>query len=198
MTCWSPAGRGMPGVRADYERVLRQRTALLKSAKARGGVPPGALEVWDDHLVAAGAELTAGRLRLVSELEAAGRRLLQRGVRHRAGHRPAVPDVGQPRRPRQPGDGRCRRPDWRPSRAGARAGPDKLAVLLREALAARRRAELERGVCLVGPHRDELELQDRRPARARLRQPRRVVVAGAGAAAGRLPAAARRAARTRC
>ena len=56
------------GVRADYERVLRQRTALLKSAKARGAVPPGALEVWDDHLVAAGVQLTAGRLRLVGEL----------------------------------------------------------------------------------------------------------------------------------
>ena len=57
------------GVRADYERVLRQRNALLKSAKARGGVPPSAMEVWDDHLIAAGAELTAGRLRLVSEIE---------------------------------------------------------------------------------------------------------------------------------
>ncbi len=56
------------GVRADYERVLRQRTALLKSAKARGAVPPGALEVWDDHLVTAGVQLTAGRLRLVREL----------------------------------------------------------------------------------------------------------------------------------
>jgi DNA replication and repair protein RecF len=37
--------------------------------------------------------------------------------------------------------------------------PDKLAITLREALAARRRAELERAVCLVGPHRDELELR---------------------------------------
>jgi DNA replication and repair protein RecF len=37
--------------------------------------------------------------------------------------------------------------------------PDKLALTLREALAVRRRAELERAVCLVGPHRDELELR---------------------------------------
>jgi DNA replication and repair protein RecF len=36
--------------------------------------------------------------------------------------------------------------------------PEKLAITFREALAARRRAELERAVCLVGPHRDELEL----------------------------------------
>jgi DNA replication and repair protein RecF len=56
------------GVRADYERVLRQRNALLKSAKARG-IPPSAMEVWDDHLIAAGAELTAARLRLVAALQ---------------------------------------------------------------------------------------------------------------------------------
>ena len=55
------------GIRADYERVLRQRTALLKSARARGGVP-GALDVWDEHLVEKGAELTAGRLELTAAL----------------------------------------------------------------------------------------------------------------------------------
>ena len=49
------------GTRADYERVLRQRTALLKSARARGGGAPGALDAWDDQLVRTGAELTAGR-----------------------------------------------------------------------------------------------------------------------------------------
>src|SRR5258708_33430446 len=78
------------GIRADYERVLRQRTALLKSARgmaasgagARGSGPrgsgprgsgpggsgPSALEVWDEHLVAEGAELTAGRLELTAAL----------------------------------------------------------------------------------------------------------------------------------
>jgi DNA replication and repair protein RecF len=55
------------GVRSDYERVVRQRSALLKSARARGGGVPRGLEVWDDQLVATGAELTAG---------------LQRGIGH--------------------------------------------------------------------------------------------------------------------
>src|SRR4051794_12934211 len=56
------------GVRGDYERVLRQRNALLKSAGAtiragRGDVRT--LDVWDSHMATAGAELLAGRLRLV-------------------------------------------------------------------------------------------------------------------------------------
>ncbi len=58
------------GVRTDYERVLRQRTALLKSARAPAAraAMPSALEVWDEHLVEKGAELTAGRLGLVAAL----------------------------------------------------------------------------------------------------------------------------------
>jgi DNA replication and repair protein RecF len=46
-------------------------------------------------------------------------------------------------------------------RSASEVEPDqeKVALALRDALAARRRAELERGVCLVGPHRDELELR---------------------------------------
>ncbi len=56
------------GTRADYDRVLRQRTALLKSARARGGGPPAALDAWDEQLVRAGAELTAARLALVAAI----------------------------------------------------------------------------------------------------------------------------------
>src|SRR5260221_3291699 len=78
------------GIRADYDRVLRQRTALLKSVRAMaasGSVPRGSgprgsgpgrsgpggsvatgLGGWDEHLVAKGAELTAGRLGLTAAL----------------------------------------------------------------------------------------------------------------------------------
>jgi DNA replication and repair protein RecF len=156
------------GVRADYERVLRQRTALLKSARARGAVPAGALEVWDDHLVTAGVELTAGRLRLVRELRpfvadcysSVSGTAADTGLRYRmsAGTSAGVPGTGVP------GTGApdtCEAGDTAAS-PGAANDPDpdpgKLAITLREALAARRRAELERAVCLVGPHRDELEL----------------------------------------
>lgn len=61
------------GVRADYEKVLKQRNALLKTAGKRrtGREDPYALstlEVWDDHLAVAGAELLAARLNLVADL----------------------------------------------------------------------------------------------------------------------------------
>ena len=56
------------GIRSDYERVVRQRSALLKSARARGGAVPSGLEVWDEQLVTVGAQLTAGRLELVQAI----------------------------------------------------------------------------------------------------------------------------------
>jgi len=135
------------GVRADYERVLRQRTALLKSARARGGTPPGALEVWDDHLVAAGAQLTAGRLRLMGEIRplvgscysAVSGTQRDTDLRYRMS---AIPAAGNGSADSDP------EPEL-----------EKLAASLHDALAQRRRAELERAVCLVGPHRDELELR---------------------------------------
>jgi DNA replication and repair protein RecF len=143
------------GVRADYERVLRQRNALLKSAKARGGVPPSAMEVWDDHLVAAGAELTAARLGLVARLQP----LVARCYSAVSGAEQDTAMRYLLSASRQAG-----------SDGGGQSGvdaadplspddPASLAKLLRAALEARRRAELERGVSLVGPHRDELELQ---------------------------------------
>jgi DNA replication and repair protein RecF len=149
------------GVRADYERVLRQRTALLKSAKARGAVPAGTLEVWDDHLVTAGVQLTAGRLRLVRELRplVAACYSSVSGTERDTGlwYRMSA-EAG-------PGAGAPGSDDTGPgvssddSALDPEPDPDKLALTLREALAARRRAELERAVCLVGPHRDELELR---------------------------------------
>jgi DNA replication and repair protein RecF len=140
------------GVRSDYDRVLRQRNALLKSAKARGSVPPSAMEVWDDHLVAVGAELTAARLRLVTELQplvaqcysAVSGTQRDTSVQYRisANRQAGAEDEG-------PGD---------LDEPSADTDAATLAKLLRAALAARRRAELERGVSLVGPHRDELDL----------------------------------------
>ena len=60
------------GVRADYDKVLRQRTALLKSAAgSRLRSDPGVLEtldVWDGHLAAHGAQLMAARINLVNQL----------------------------------------------------------------------------------------------------------------------------------
>ena len=60
------------GVRADYDRVLKQRGALLKTAgaarRAGGSGDIWTLDVWDGHLARHGAELLAGRLDLVADL----------------------------------------------------------------------------------------------------------------------------------
>lgn len=131
------------GIRADYEKVLRQRTALLKSAagsRMRGDT--GVLEtldVWDGHLAAYGAQLMAARLQLVDLLA------------------PEVEKAYQ-----------LLAPASRPAAISYRASidlaengsqTDELEALLLDALARRRSVELERGVCLVGPHRDDLELR---------------------------------------
>ena len=64
----------LAGVRADYDRVLRQRNTLLKSlaGRSRGGRAGadagGTLDVWDSHLAAAGGELLAARLRTLADL----------------------------------------------------------------------------------------------------------------------------------
>jgi len=135
------------GVRADYEKVLKQRTALLKSlggTRHRGD--PAALDtldVWDSRLAEHGADLMVARLDLVSELAPEVEKAYQLIA---PGSRPASisyrPSVGI--------DGA----------AGSESG-DRGAVeaALMAGLAARRTAELERGMCLVGPHRDELELR---------------------------------------
>jgi DNA replication and repair protein RecF len=130
------------GVRADYERVVKQRNALLRTAylARKVGNREGdlsTLDVWDAHLARHGAELLAGRLELVTALAphvtkaydavAAGRGAA--GIAYRS-------DLG----------------DSLPTDRSA------LQASLTAALAAARQSEVERGVTLVGPHRDDLSL----------------------------------------
>ncbi len=129
------------GVRADYERVLRQRTALLKTAAGQRTRDAGllqTLEVWDGHLAEHGAKLMAARVELVNllrpEVEKAYQ-LLAPGSR--------VADISY----RSSVDAEVERRE-----------PESFVAALLDALARRRDAELDRGVCLVGPHRDDLEL----------------------------------------
>ena len=138
----------MAGVRADYDRVLKQRNALLRSASAarRGGAGAAdvarTLEVWDSHLVGVGAELVAARLALLADLAPHLAESYEglAGVGPRAGavYVSALQRSGEPEPlPRE------------------RA---QIAEVLTAALEARRKEELERGVTLVGPHRDEVLL----------------------------------------
>ncbi|HET7014394.1 MAG TPA: DNA replication/repair protein RecF [Streptosporangiaceae bacterium] len=133
------------GVRSDYERVVKQRSALLKSARAAGRFNPPGLEVWDDQLIDKGAELTEGRLNLVQTL------------------RPLVTssyaDVASDGQDSRAATISYRQGSERSAVFDPEPDPVKLAEGLRASLERLRRAELERGVCLVGPHRDELELR---------------------------------------
>jgi DNA replication and repair protein RecF len=136
-------------VRADYDRVLKQRNALLKTAgptvrASRGGraVPDlRTLDVWDAHLARAGAELLAARLELVDWLRplvAKAYDAIAEGITKgeaRIDYRSSLgPDVA-----------------LTPDR-------DVLAGALLEAAGRVRRDEIDRGVSLVGPHRDDLAL----------------------------------------
>ncbi len=130
-------------VRSDYDKVLRQRTALLKTALgARHRADPSVLDtldVWDARLAAHGAELMSVRMELVNQL---------------------APEVAKAYQLVAPGS-RSATVGYRASTALEPAEDIDVASLeaaLLSALSERRHAELERGVCLVGPHRDDLEL----------------------------------------
>jgi DNA replication and repair protein RecF len=131
------------GVRADYDRVVKQRNALLRTAylsrKVGGsrGQDLSTLGVWDQHLAQHGAELLAGRLELVAAL---GPHLTKAYDAVAAGRSTAAIAYF--------------------SRLGESLVPDRtnLQEALLASLAERRPAEIERGVTLVGPHRDDLSL----------------------------------------
>jgi len=139
----------LAGVRSDYDRVLKQRNALLRTAylaRRTGGSRDSdlsTLDVWDAHLARHGAQVLAARLELCAALQphlASAYQLVSAG-RSAAGARyvPSTPD---------------------PVPAGSSAGgaAAELEAWLTAALLAGRKQEIERGVTLVGPHRDELAL----------------------------------------
>jgi DNA replication and repair protein RecF len=144
-------------VRADYDRVLKQRTALLKSAGPKGG-PKGSrqtrdavmatLDVWDAHLARAGAELLVAREHLVTAL----RPYVENAYAAVAGG-DRGPAAIEYKRSFESGPGQDEASHGDRVRAAEQA--------LKAALLEVRDSELDRGVCLAGPHRDELELSIR-------------------------------------
>ena len=154
----------LAGVIADYDRVLKQRTTLLKSAKARGlrGDALSTLDVWDDKLIALGTQLIEARLALAADLTAplASAYTAIAGADHDPRIEWSLSIMGA-----DDADAAERETDAASDeRAGAAASVADAADIagrFREALAARRTAELERGLTLVGPHRDDLLLRIR-------------------------------------
>jgi len=136
----------LAGVRADYDRVLRQRNSLLKTAgSARRGSTSAdsalsTLTVWDEHLARTGAELLSERLRLVDGLRpyvGKAYETVARGASRddaEMTYKSSLPELDE---------------------TLDRAGLEK--ELLAE-VERRRKDELDRGISLVGPHRDDLVL----------------------------------------
>ncbi|MFC4631826.1 DNA replication/repair protein RecF [Promicromonospora alba] len=155
----------MPRVSAvlsDYERVLRQRSALLKSARAsrRSGGSSRAesaatelatLDVWDARLAELGAEILSLRIQLIEVLRPAVAAAYEQvsdadgdaEITYRSSL-PALSAGNPPELSTGPGDNF--------------ADVGQLRDMLLEALVIARPQELERGVSLVGPHRDDLVL----------------------------------------
>ena len=139
----------LAGVRADYERILKQRNTLLKSlsGRFRGGAPPAdseaTLEVWDTHLARTGGELLEARLVTLADLaphvSKAYADIAPTNNDAAAEYRASV-DLDATRDADQP---------------NARAN---LSAALIAGMAERRAEEIQRGVSLVGPHRDDIVL----------------------------------------
>ncbi|GGR99700.1 DNA replication/repair protein RecF [Streptomyces nojiriensis] len=137
----------MAAVRSDYERVLKQRNTLLKSAamaRRHGGrsLDLSTLDVWDQHLARVGAELLAQRLDLIATL---------------------LPLADKAYEQLAPGGGPLglayKSSAGEPVDSGAARTREALYEVLLAALAEVRKQEIERGVTLVGPHRDDVVLR---------------------------------------
>jgi DNA replication and repair protein RecF len=133
----------LSGVKSDYDRVLKQRNALLKSAKTVKNADLSTLDIWDDQLVSLGVEIILQRLELIERLGP----LLSDFYRKLSGADEeiklslvsAIDDD----------DEFTDLPNNR----------EELSSLFYERLAETRNRELDRGITLVGPHRDELLIQ---------------------------------------
>jgi DNA replication and repair protein RecF len=169
----------LAGVLADYDRVLRQRSALLKTAGAavrgsRGGADLRTLDVWDGKLAQVGAQIIAARQVLVEALSPhVGRAYEQVSagqgeavIAYRSSLEASLVDAG----PGGAGSGSAGAGstgngspaagflDGRPAVPTSPSSPELLEAQLLEAMGRLRGKEIERGVCLVGPHRDDLVL----------------------------------------
>lgn len=133
----------LAAVLSDYDRSLKQRNTLLKTARQTAGDSSklSTLDIWDERLVALGSEIMVERERLVRDLAAplAHAYLSIAG----SGHQPELVirnSVGETN-----------------NSGGGSPNIAETVGLFQAALAASRSLEIERGMTLVGPHRDDVE-----------------------------------------
>ncbi|WP_345762694.1 DNA replication/repair protein RecF [Diaminobutyricibacter sp. McL0608] len=148
----------LAGVLADYDRVLRQRNSLLKSARASGlrESQLTTLEIWDERLVGLGSEIVDARVELVARL----------GDPIAAAYRSVAGDDHHPKliplltirgaAVEDSDDGAGRADPLAPGTEAEAGEAADTASAFRASLAAVRRKELDRGITLVGPHRDDI------------------------------------------
>jgi len=116
---------------SDYERAIKQRNSLLKAR-----APRQSLEPWDQHILDFGSEVVAGRLRLLKKLKphlTDAYRSISTKKEFSVDYRSSTPDLSTDKEMNR----------------------EALSLKLEEV----REAERERGVTLVGPHRDDLDLK---------------------------------------
>jgi DNA replication and repair protein RecF len=153
----------LAGVRADYERVLRQRNTLLRSlsGRLRGGSPradaEATLDVWDTHLARAGGELLEARLTTLADLaphvSKAYADIAPTNNDAAAEYKCSV-DLSALRQAR----GATNESQGASDVAQDPSERAALTDILVNAMAERRAEEIQRGVSLVGPHRDDITL----------------------------------------
>lgn len=132
----------LAGVKADYDRILRQRNSLLKSAGRRRDADLPTLDIWDENLARVGGELMAARIALLADLEPYLASAYIQVAANAAADRQVATAVYKP--------------SFEIDAEGFDAETLKAALLAE--LARRRRDEIDRGVSLVGPHRDDVTL----------------------------------------
>lgn len=145
--------RRLGGVKADYDKVLRQRNALLKRSNmvlrrgysdAQGASALSTLDVWDGQLAALGAQVIAGRLSLIDALSP---HITESYTAVAPESRPAAVNYTS-----------TLDKAVRELAGEASHDPAILEAAMLAELGRRREEELDRGTTLVGPHRDDLVL----------------------------------------
>ena len=143
----------MHGVYADYDRVLKQRNTLLKSARATGTKGDGlsTLDAWDQALVKNGTEIIAARVAIAEKLSptlvANYQNIAKTNNKPNMFIRSSVVESSK-----------LDQDDLETQDALATTNKEEIALLFQKKLSLMRPKELERGITLVGPHRDDLQL----------------------------------------
>ena len=146
----------MVAVKSEYDRAARQRAALLKSRRGGGSADAAALDVWDVQLAKLGARITAARAEIVARLRP---RVDEFYAKVSGGRGPAeIAYRASAGRLTERANGAGGGPDFGEGTQEELRDVELNEIRLISAMAERREEEIRRGVNLVGPHRDELEL----------------------------------------